>query len=71
MWGELVDEYNLDARIWPRAAAAAERLWSNPNTNTASAEPRMYIHRERLISRGLQVDSLAPRWCFQNEGQCL
>lgn len=70
MWGELVDENSLDNRIWPRAAAAAERLWSNPDTGTAKAEQRLYRHRERLVSRGIQAEALAPRYCYQNEGEC-
>ncbi len=28
LWSELIDEYSIDRRLWPRAFAAAERFWS-------------------------------------------
>src|SRR5579885_3056302 len=32
-WGEAVDEFNFDQVLYPRTAAAGERLWS-PRTQT-------------------------------------
>lgn len=71
IWGELVDENNLDTRVWPRAAAVAERLWSNPSTNNTVAENRMLEIRQRLIKRGVKPESISPGWCAQNEGSCV
>ena len=31
MWAEYITPFNIDARLWPRNAAVAERLWSPQN----------------------------------------
>ncbi|XP_017871691.1 PREDICTED: chitooligosaccharidolytic beta-N-acetylglucosaminidase [Drosophila arizonae] len=71
MWSEYVDQNSLEARIWPRAGGAAERLWSNPKSSAYLAERRFYRYRERLIARGIHPDAVLPHWCVLHEGQCL
>ncbi|XP_077285128.1 beta-hexosaminidase 2 isoform X2 [Arctopsyche grandis] len=70
MWTEYVDENNMDSRIWPRAAAVAERLWSDPSSSSKFAQARLARHRERLLRRGVNPEELQPFWCYQNEGEC-
>ena len=42
IWTELADRTNLEARVWPRAGAIAERLWTPPGT---SADPESFYQR--------------------------
>lgn len=53
-WTELADADNLETRIWPRAAAIAERFWS-PKTVRDSADMyrRLFIESDRLAESGL------------------
>ncbi|EDX17443.1 GD16914 [Drosophila simulans] len=71
MWSEYVDQNSLESRIWPRAGAAAERMWSNPKSSALLAQRRFYRYRERLLARGIHADAVIPHWCVLHEGQCL
>ncbi|CAB3247641.1 unnamed protein product [Arctia plantaginis] len=71
MWTEYVDKEGIDTRIWPRAAAVAERLWSDPSASVYSAERRLQRQRGRLLARGLRPDAIAPGWCEQHDAKCL
>jgi hexosaminidase len=57
MWSELVDAENVDSRIWPRAAAIAERLWSAANITDADS---MY-ERLEVLSRRLEWTGVKHR----------
>ena len=61
MWGEFVSPENVDSRIWPRAAAVAERLWSPQDVKDV---PSMYRRlgpvTGDLERRGLKLSSGYP-----------
>jgi len=65
MWGESVDDTVIDERIWPRALAVSERLWSSQSTNNATeALPRLQEHRCNMVRRGIKGGPLRPDYCF-------
>ncbi|XP_071844472.1 beta-hexosaminidase subunit beta-like isoform X1 [Apostichopus japonicus] len=65
MWGEFVDGTNLIPRLWPRASAVSERLWSPQSvTSLDDAKIRIAEHRCRMVRRGLQVQPITgPGFC--------
>ncbi len=57
MWAEYITSETVDSRIWPRAAAIAERLWSPPGTTDVES---MYT-RMQAVSRELEFTGLQHR----------
>lgn len=77
LWAEQIDEVNFDKQAWPRAAAAAEVLWSGAkdpvtgqNRSQVLAAPRLSMFRERLVARGVGAETIQMPFCTQNGTQC-
>ncbi|CAL1268451.1 unnamed protein product, partial [Larinioides sclopetarius] len=65
MWGEYVDGTNLLARLWPRASAVAERLWSPAEftKDIDGASFRLDEHRCRMVRRGIPAQPILNGFC--------
>jgi len=61
MWAEYVNGETIDSRIWPRAAAIAERFWSSKETTAADS---MYSRME-AVSRLLDWTGVQHRAGYQ------
>jgi hexosaminidase len=59
-WAELITPENVDARIWPRAAAIAERLWSPQDVRDVDS---MY-RRLAVVARDLEYLGLEHQTGF-------
>ena len=57
MWSEYTTSEMVDSRIWPRAAAIAERFWSPASTKDVDS---MYARME-AVSRGLEWTGVQHR----------
>ncbi|KAL8755244.1 MAG: hypothetical protein Q9184_004854 [Pyrenodesmia sp. 2 TL-2023] len=74
MWSEQTDPTSFDAVVWPRAAAAAEVLWSGAkdemgrNRSLVDAGGRLGLWRERLVNRGTGAGVVQMAFCRMVEG---
>eukprot|EP00038_Savillea_parva_P010581 m.191273 g.191273 ORF g.191273 m.191273 type:complete len:644 (+) comp18295_c0_seq1:40-1971(+) len=70
MWGETMDDSDIDTIVWPDTSAVAERLWSpssttNPNAlNVTAATLRLFPQRCRMYQRGIRAKPLDSRDVF-------
>ncbi|KAM9518392.1 beta-hexosaminidase subunit beta-like isoform 1-T1 [Salvelinus alpinus] len=64
LWGEYVDATNLTPRLWPRASAVGERLWSDGDVRDLNdAYSRLAKHRCRMVQRGIPAEPLFTGYC--------
>ncbi|KAF9183365.1 hypothetical protein BGZ51_004067 [Haplosporangium sp. Z 767] len=75
IWAEQVDEHVIDYKVWPRASALAENLWSgNRNAKgfkrVTELTTRIYDFRERLLARGIIAAPLTSKYCLQHPHHC-
>lgn len=74
MWSEQTDSTSWDSVVWPRAAAAAEVLWSGAkdelgrNRSLVDAGGRLGLWRERLVNRGTGAGAVQMAFCRMVEG---
>ncbi|KAH9503536.1 hypothetical protein Btru_068142 [Bulinus truncatus] len=65
-WSEYFTNENLMPMMWPRASAAAERLWSSKDVkNLDKAAERLTEHRCRMLKRGINAGEInGPGYCL-------
>lgn len=69
MWTEQVSDGSLDTRVWPRASAIAERLWSPQHVrDTGLAAQRLSLHSCRLANMGLNSGPIWAGFCNRDTG---
>ncbi|OCK73240.1 glycoside hydrolase family 20 protein [Lepidopterella palustris CBS 459.81] len=71
MWTEMTDAVTLDGMLWPRAAVAAEILWTGTGTPVSEDTTRRLAElRERLVLEGVKAGVVQMEWCLRNKGGC-
>ncbi|EFA83914.1 hypothetical protein PPL_02984 [Heterostelium album PN500] len=68
IWGEQVNQVSWDVRVYPRALAIGERLWSNEAvTDIQTALVRFTNNSCHIAQRGVNSGPLYPNYCYLPE----
>ncbi|EEP81709.1 beta-hexosaminidase [Uncinocarpus reesii 1704] len=75
LWSEQVDDVVISYKMWPRAAALAELVWSgnvdkNGQKRTTLMTQRILNFREYLVANGIPAAPLQPKYCLQHPHHC-
>ena len=76
LWSEQVDDTIISGKMWPRAAALAELVWSgnkDPATGkkrTTTFTQRLLNFREYLVANGVMATPVVPKYCLQHPHAC-
>ncbi|KAG6006861.1 hypothetical protein E4U21_006668 [Claviceps maximensis] len=76
LFSEQVDDTVISGKMWPRAAALAELVWSgnkDPKTGrkrTTYMTQRILNFREYLVANGVAATPLVPKYCLQHPHHC-
>lgn len=75
LFSEQVDDVVLSQKLWPRAAALAELVWSGNrnkegNKRTTELTQRILNFREYLVANGVMAAPLMPKFCLQHPHEC-
>lgn len=76
LWSEQVDDTIISGKMWPRAAALGELVWSgnkDPKTGkkrTTAFTQRILNFREYLVANGIGATPLVPKYCLQHPHAC-
>ncbi|KAJ2974853.1 hypothetical protein NQ176_g5841 [Zarea fungicola] len=75
LWSEQVDDTIISGKMWPRAAALAELVWSgnrdkSGNKRTTTFTQRLLNFREYLVANGIGATPVVPKYCLQHPHAC-
>lgn len=76
LWSEQVDDAVVSVKVWPRAAAFAELVWSGNKDPVTSKKrisevaERIFNFREYLLANGILASPLAPKYCMLHPHSC-
>lgn len=72
-WSELFTEFNIHAKVWPRAASLAERYWSPKPTgkvDLVGLQQRLNALNQVLMQQGIPSSPITGRYCEINVEHC-